>query len=169
MFHSRKLNNCINRIQEKALRLTYKDKMSTYQELLRLDNSVTIHHRNLQTLATEIFKWKNNLSPKIMDDNFKTKKTKYTLRNFTNMEVGSVKTTTYGTEIVRYRAPLTWKLVPDDFKESKTLCDFKNKIKLGYLTGVNVTYVNNTYTELVTYNLNHFIEYYQTKIKLFVK
>ena len=123
MFHSRKLNNCINRIQE------YKDKTSTYQELLRLDKSVTIHHRNLQTLATEIFKWKNNLSPKIMGDIFKIKKTKYTLRNFTNMEMGSVKTTTYGTETVRYRAPLTWKLVPDDLKESKTLCDFKNKIK----------------------------------------
>ena len=81
MFHSRTLNNCINRIQEKALRLTYKDKTSTYQELLRLDNLVTIHHRNLQTLATEMFKWKNNLSLKIMDDIFKTNKTKYTLRN----------------------------------------------------------------------------------------
>ena len=34
MFHSRKLNNCSNRIQEKALRITYTDNTSTFQELL---------------------------------------------------------------------------------------------------------------------------------------
>ena len=34
MFHSRGLNNKINRIHERALRITYKDKSSTFQELL---------------------------------------------------------------------------------------------------------------------------------------
>ena len=43
----------------------------------------------------KVFKWKHNLSPKLMDHIFKTKKAKYSLRKFTNMEVGSVKTTAY--------------------------------------------------------------------------
>ena len=47
MFHSRKLNNLINRIHERALRIVYKDHNSTFQELLNKDNSVSIHHRNL--------------------------------------------------------------------------------------------------------------------------
>ena len=34
MFHSRGLNNKINVIHERALRITYKDKSSTFQELL---------------------------------------------------------------------------------------------------------------------------------------
>ena len=34
MFHSRGLNNKINRIHEMALRITYEDKSSTFQELL---------------------------------------------------------------------------------------------------------------------------------------
>ena len=42
MFHSRELNNKMSRIHEKALRITYKDKSSTFQELLEKDNSVSI-------------------------------------------------------------------------------------------------------------------------------
>ena len=64
-----------------------------------------------------------------MDHIFKTKKAKYSLRKFTNMEVGSVKPTACGTETVRYRASLTWQLVPDHIKDSKILLDFKKKIK----------------------------------------
>ena len=37
MFHSRGLNNKINRIHERALRITYKNKSSTFQELLEKD------------------------------------------------------------------------------------------------------------------------------------
>ena len=36
------------------------------RKLLRKDNSVSIHHRNIQALATEILKVENNISPKIM-------------------------------------------------------------------------------------------------------
>ena len=57
MFHSRSLNNKINRIHERALRITYNDKSSNFQELLDKDNSVTIHHRNIRTLAIEIYKF----------------------------------------------------------------------------------------------------------------
>ena len=53
MFHSRSLNNKINRIHERALRITYNDKSSSFQNLLEKDNSVTIHHRNIKILATE--------------------------------------------------------------------------------------------------------------------
>ena len=53
MFHSRKLNNRINYIHERALRLVYKDYTSSFDELLLKDNSFGIHHRNLQKLAIE--------------------------------------------------------------------------------------------------------------------
>ena len=43
MFHSRELNNRINRIHERALRLVYQDNSLSFTELLEKDNSVTIH------------------------------------------------------------------------------------------------------------------------------
>ena len=63
MFHSRTLNNRINKLHERALRLVYKDTHRTFEELLRQDKSFSIHHRNLQELAVEMYKVKNNLSP----------------------------------------------------------------------------------------------------------
>ena len=56
MFHSRQLNNRINRIHERSLRIIYNDKSSTFEELLIRDKSVTIHQRNIRILATEVFK-----------------------------------------------------------------------------------------------------------------
>ena len=43
MFHSRQMNTRVNKIQERALRLVYKDNKLTFDDLLKLDNSVTIH------------------------------------------------------------------------------------------------------------------------------
>ena len=58
MFHSRALNNKINSIHKRPLIITYNDSKSTFEELLNRDNSVSIHHRNLQVLAIEMFKTK---------------------------------------------------------------------------------------------------------------
>ena len=56
MFHSGKLNNRINNIHECALRIVFRDDDSTFQQLLKQNNSASIHQRNLQILATKIFK-----------------------------------------------------------------------------------------------------------------
>ena len=66
MFHSKRLNSKINSVNERALRITYQDHMSTIQELLNKDNSVSIPHRNFQVLATEVFKTHRGLSPEIL-------------------------------------------------------------------------------------------------------
>ena len=55
MFHSRKLNGRINKLHERALRIVYQDYVSSFTELLEKDKSTTIHNRNIQLLATELF------------------------------------------------------------------------------------------------------------------
>ena len=56
--NSRTLNDLINGLHKRALSLVYNDFSSSFSEFLEKDKSVTIHHRNLQTLAYEIFKVK---------------------------------------------------------------------------------------------------------------
>ena len=63
MFCSRTLNNKINKLQERALRVVYKSDNLTFQQLLEKDKSFTIHERNLQKLAVEMYKVKNDISP----------------------------------------------------------------------------------------------------------
>ena len=48
MFHSRKLNNRINTLHERALRIVYQDRISSFDELLSKDGSFTIHERNIR-------------------------------------------------------------------------------------------------------------------------
>ena len=53
--HSRKFNNQISKLHERALRLVFNDKSSSFRELLERDYSVTIvQKRNIQILLTEI-------------------------------------------------------------------------------------------------------------------
>ena len=66
MFHSRRLNNKINSIHERALRIACQDAISTFQELLNKDNSVSIYYRNLQVWAMEMFKNHRDLPPEIL-------------------------------------------------------------------------------------------------------
>ena len=61
MCHSRALNNKINKLHERALRVVYKDKSLTFEQMLERDRSFTIHQRNLQKLAIEMYKVKNGL------------------------------------------------------------------------------------------------------------
>ena len=42
MFHNRTLNNKINKLHERALRVVYKDINLSFQDLLDLDNSMTM-------------------------------------------------------------------------------------------------------------------------------
>ena len=71
MFHNRRYNNKINCLHERILGIVYKDYKSSFAELLSEDKSLTVHHRNVQKLAIEMYKVKNGLCPKIMLDLFK--------------------------------------------------------------------------------------------------
>ena len=81
MYCQRKSDNLINRIHERALRLAYNDYSSGFSSLSELDNSVTIHHRNILALSLEIYKSVNNLNPVFMKDVFHLKQQKYLFRN----------------------------------------------------------------------------------------
>ena len=56
MFHCRKLNNKINGLHERCLRLICSGRISSHEELLDKDNSVPIRQKNLQKLPIEMFK-----------------------------------------------------------------------------------------------------------------
>ena len=129
MFHNRSLNNKINRLHERALRIVYKNENLTFQELLDIDDSVPIHHRNLQRLATEMYKTENNLSPLFVQELFTEKIHQHDLRNKGSWETHYVRTVKYGTETIRRMGPKKWDLISTEIKDSKTLLEFKQTIK----------------------------------------
>ena len=139
MLHSRVLNNRINNIYERALRLTYSDSKFSFKQLLEKHHSVTIHHKNLQVLVTEIFKVKNTLAPDIMKDVFELKDPPYNVRSESNyFRRRNVKTTYYGLLSIEHLLPQIRELVPQSIRKCKTLNEFKTKINFGMQTIVRV-------------------------------
>ena len=129
MFHNRTLNNRINKIHERALRLVYKDNTSTFSELLSRDGSFCIHHRNIQKLAIEMYKIKHSISPQLMNDIFIQKDNTYNLRSGQVWEIRAVKSVYNGTESLSFRGPKTWDMLPTDIKKSESLREFIFKVK----------------------------------------
>ena len=80
MFCGRTRNNRINKLQERALRILYKDDQSTFQHLLNKDKSITIHARNIQLLAPEMYKAKNGNLPCSLSEFVTPREISYNLR-----------------------------------------------------------------------------------------
>ena len=128
MFHSRKLNNRINKIHERSLRIVYNDKVSSFEELRFKDNSFTIHERNIQALAIELYKVINGLSPEIMKLVFPLKaNVRYPSEN--KFETRNVRTVRYGTETLAHLGHKIWAIIPNEIKEETSLIRFTRKIK----------------------------------------
>ena len=130
MLHSRTLNNKINSIHEMTLKTVYSDYKSSFNELLDKDASFTIHQKNFQTLATEIYKYLRGLSPTILGEVFKLNKTiPYDLRMRNELYARNPKTVRYGTETISFLAPKIWALILKNLKHSSSLPCFKKSIR----------------------------------------
>ena len=82
MFHNRTLNNRINKLQERALRLVHNDNTSSFYELLQ----------------KEMYRVKHRIAPKIMCELFNEANVPYNLRQDVSFCSYNVKTILYGTE-----------------------------------------------------------------------
>ena len=90
MLHSPNMNNKINRLHKRSLRIVYSDQSSTFEELLERDKTFSIGHKNIQSLAIEIYKFVNGLSSEIMNSVFYLKENnRYSLRMYMSSTVAT--------------------------------------------------------------------------------
>ena len=121
IMHGRKLNNKINRLHERCLRVTYNDGLSLFEELLETDNSVSVHNRNIQCLAIELYKVFNDICPDIMKDVFPlSASSNYDIRSSRTFTTRSVKTVYYAIESLSSLAPKSGNLSQTILSHLKT-------------------------------------------------
>ena len=104
MFHPRTLNNKVNRLHERTLRLVYSDCKLSFCGLLENDKSFSIHDKNIPSLAIEIYIY--SLSPCIVNNIFKVNQTvPYYLRKRNILQSRNPSSVRYGTGTISYIAP----------------------------------------------------------------
>ena len=126
MFHSHGINKKINQIHERALRIAYNSKSSSFQDLFDKDNSVTIHHQKSRHKNIQSFR---RLSSPLLNEVFIKQNCNYNLwgNNFLNRQ--RVNSVGYGMESVSFLAPKIWDILPKEINNSEMLHAFKAKIK----------------------------------------
>ena len=129
MCHSRTINKEINHLHERCLRVIYNDKISSFKELLERDRSVSMHNRNLQIFAIEMFKVYNSITPPIFTEIFNKPNPNYQLRHTLHFSVPPVRSVYNATESLSFLGPKVWYIVPAELKEVKILSAFKSGIK----------------------------------------
>ena len=130
MLHSRRNNNIIRNLHERCLRLIYNNKNSSYEELLTKDGSVSIHHGNIHALATEFYKIKNEMLPKLFTEIFaRETESYYNLRRCNDFRIPSIRIVYQGSERVSFLGPKIWNILPDEIKQQTSLNSFKKSVK----------------------------------------
>ena len=127
MFCSRELNRKINHVHERGLRMVYQDYTSSFKELLVKNSSVCIHHRNIQLVAIEMYKVKNDLCPEILKGFFKLNPNPKLGNDFFRPNVNKV---FKGEGSLRWFGPIVWNdMVPKELKAVLTLQKFTAEIR----------------------------------------
>ena len=100
-------NNKIEKIQERTLRMIYRDYESSYEDLLSAAEASTMLTRRLRVILLEVFKSINMLDSDCLNM-FKIKDGNYSFRNTRKLLQPQKKTTTFGLISIAYLGAKLW-------------------------------------------------------------
>ena len=103
MFSSKTSNDKIEKLHKRALQIIESDFTAMYENLIAIDESITIHKRNLQFLMTEIFKTLHKLNFPSMKKKIVRLDSPYILKSKQRLKVDRVKTSGY-----RFETAFLW-------------------------------------------------------------
>ena len=101
-------NDKIEKIQHRALKIIYKDYVSSYEDLMLKANTPTMLNKRLQGILCEVFKSIKGINSKCLNDLFEVKSTSYSLRNDVQVVQPKRRTTNFGLRTVSYLGAKLW-------------------------------------------------------------
>ena len=132
----------LERLQERALRFVYNDKVSSYEELLTKGDFLSLSMYRIYFLAIEVFKCFKGLNPEYLNELFEKKHISYNLRNSDLIVQQKFDTKTHGYKSFSYFGAKVWNTLPQDLKNSESISSFKIALKL-WCKGSTARLLNN--------------------------
>ena len=118
--------NKMEKIQERCLRIVYKDYDSSYDRLLEMANTTSLAISRLRFLLLEVYKSIHHLNPKRISGIFELKPTNYSLRNTEKLVQPMERTSTYGLRSVSYTGAKLWNDLSPFLRNDVEIEDFKS-------------------------------------------
>ena len=121
-------NGKLEKIQERALRILYRDYISDYDSLISKSRTEKILTTRLKKILIEVFKTLKKTNPPYLHSLFTRNETEYDLRRDISLIQPKKETETYGIRSLSYIGAKLWNdmnfkiddlesISPDDFKE----------------------------------------------------
>lgn len=152
MFYSRHINNEINKLHERALRIIYDDYKSSFEQLLENDKSFCIYNQNIQRLIIEMDKVLNDISGSILKEFFVRKDLRINLRSEPELLAPLVSTELKDKNLIRYFGSVIWNSVPSEIRKDMSLLSVKSRIKNWKLDNCHCRICKNNVKTLEFYN-----------------
>ena len=125
MFAGKTLINKICKIHHRTLQVVFNFNKS-YDELLELNNDLSIHQRHLHYLAIKSI---THLNTQFMWSYFEEKPIPYNLRDGSKLVLPKTKSSRFGINSLRFRGSLLWNSLPVPLKNCQSLNEFKLELK----------------------------------------
>ena len=120
----------LERVNERALRLVYKDKNNSYDRLLSwIGLHSTLEGRRIQDMLITINSCFQERAPTPIANLFKIKDTKYNLRGTNMLSLPKVRSTKHGLRSFRYFAAKTWNALPGSIRAMAGTREFLGSIR----------------------------------------
>ena len=127
---SKRSSRKIEKLQERALRLIYKDYNISYDALLDLSKRNTMYEYRVKNLLVTIRKITNGEMKPVSKEFYKFKNNNYSLRNTNCFDRPNVNTVNYGINSLRYQGIIVWDKLPNALKDDTDVKEFRKKVKL---------------------------------------
>ena len=129
-FCSKSAADKLERLNERAIRFVFRDKYTSYSELLNALGLSSLKQQRLIKITLSIFNAvHNSLAPKSIQDLIVHRKNvSYNLRGDYILSLPKPKSTTYGLNSVRYIGPKLWNSIPNMFRNITNFKSFKRSI-----------------------------------------
>ena len=130
MFHGRRTNSKINKLDERALRIVYDDEVSTFDQLLAMDKCFCIYHQNIQRILIEIYNALHDSGNSLKELFIRRISTK-NMRSEPELVIPLVNSVLKGKNSLRYFGSVIWNSLPIETRKDHSILSFVTKTKQG--------------------------------------
>ena len=130
MFHGRRTNSKINKLDERALRIVYDDEVSTFDQLLAMGKCFCIYHQNIQRILIEIYNALHDSGNSLKELFIRRISTK-NMRSEPELVIPLVNSVLKGKNSLRYFGSVIWNSLPIETRKDHSILSFVTKTKQG--------------------------------------